>query len=48
LSLSLPKASQAARLTVRDAKRTDAWLGPQTLSPSSFNHPSVQHQAPTP
>jgi predicted metalloprotease with PDZ domain len=32
LSLSLPKASQAARLTVRDAKLTDAWLGPQTLS----------------
>ena len=32
LSLSLPKASQAARLTVRDAKLADAWLGPQTLS----------------
>ena len=29
LSLTLPKASQAVRLSVRDAARVDTWLGPQ-------------------
>lgn len=29
LSLSLPKASQAVRLAVRDAALVDAWLAPQ-------------------
>jgi len=30
LNLTLPKASQAVRLAVRDAARVDAWLGPQS------------------
>mgnify|MGYP000879290455 FL=1 len=33
LSLTLPKASQAVRLAVRDTARADAWLGPQLNSP---------------
>jgi len=33
LTLTLPKASQAVRLAVRDAALVDAWLGPQTVSP---------------
>ena len=32
LTLALPKASQAVRLTVRDAALVDAWLGPQTVA----------------
>ena len=32
LTLTLPKASQAVRLTVRDAALVDAWLGPQTVA----------------
>ena len=34
LTLTLPKASQAVRLTVKDAALVDAWLGPQTASSS--------------
>ena len=30
LTLTLPKASQAVRLTVKDAALVDAWLGPKT------------------
>ena len=35
LTLTLPKASQAVRLTVRDAALVDAWLGPQTAAKSA-------------
>ena len=33
LPLTLPKPSHAVRLSVRDAARADAWLGPQTAKP---------------
>ena len=32
LTLTMPKASQAVRLTVQDATRVDAWLGPQSAA----------------
>ena len=35
LTLTLPKASQAVRLTVKDAALVDAWLGPQTAVTTS-------------
>ena len=30
LTLTLPKATHAVRLTVKNAALVDAWLGPQT------------------
>ena len=32
LTLTLPKATHAVRLTVKDAALVDAWLGPQTIA----------------